>query len=534
MATCPTCRTHYDDATVVCAKDGAKLLPDAAFTSADVDLKEGHPVGEYQVEVKLGEGGFGSVYRAKHPLIGKTAAVKVLAREFSAKPEIVARFIDEARAVNQIRHKGIVDIFSFGTLQDGRHYFVMELLEGASLDAYLRERGRIPVGETITILRSVARAVDAAHQAGIAHRDLKPDNVFLVNEDDGTARTKLLDFGVAKLLSEQSGRTRTGTPIGTPQYMSPEQARGVNVDTRTDVYSFGAMAYEMITGRVPFEGVTIMDTLMKQISEEPVPPSKVCPDLPEALDAPILHMLDKDAEKRPQTLLAAIEELASAANAAGIPAAPTSSVSVGRPVDTSARTVPATPPISAAISGSVPTSVPAASGKSLIGSSADAAAPLPKKRNIAWVAVPIALAVVAGTYFGVQAMRDKHTTPAATASVAPTTSATVTPSVTAMKSAEPAEQVSITIDTLAPNAQVFDGNTLLGNAPGPFKLPKRAGKTKLTVKAPGFTTKDVDVDTSADGLVPVALLVKARVTTTTTTAAPSSSHINSDLIDGYH
>src|SRR5215813_13805410 len=154
MATCPTCRTHYDDATVVCAKDGAKLLPDAAFTSADVDLSAGQAVGEYQVEKKLGEGGFGTVYRAKHPLIGKTAAVKVLAREFSAKPEIVARFIDEARAVNQIRHKGIVDIFSFGTLPDGRHYFVMELLEGCSLDAYLRERGRIPVGETISILRT--------------------------------------------------------------------------------------------------------------------------------------------------------------------------------------------------------------------------------------------------------------------------------------------------------------------------------------------------------------------------------------------
>ena len=135
----------------------------------------------------------------------------MLSRELSAKPEIVARFVDEARAVNQIRHRGIIDIFSFGGLPDGRQYFVMELLEGLSLDAYVKRHGRLTVEEALPILRGVARAVDAAHAAGIAHRDLKPENVFLIEGADGIVQTKLLDFGVAKLLGERSGhKTRDG------------------------------------------------------------------------------------------------------------------------------------------------------------------------------------------------------------------------------------------------------------------------------------------------------------------------------------
>ncbi|HEY2370292.1 MAG TPA: serine/threonine-protein kinase, partial [Polyangiaceae bacterium] len=208
-----------------CADDGALLLPDVAFGGTDADLKPGDAVGEYRIEAKLGVGGFGTVYRAEHPVIGKKVAIKVLAREFSAKPEISARFIDEARAANQIHHKGIVDIFAFGTLADGRHYFVMELLEGSSLEDHLRAHGPMAPHEALTILRGVARAVDAAHASGIAHRDLKPDNVFLVRSEEGV-QTKLLDFGIAKLLGNRSGqKTQTGTPIGTPHYMSPEQAR---------------------------------------------------------------------------------------------------------------------------------------------------------------------------------------------------------------------------------------------------------------------------------------------------------------------
>src|SRR6185503_18557062 len=143
------------------------------FAGVEPDLAPGHPVGEYRIETKLGEGGFGSVYRAVHPLIGKAAAIKVLNRQYSSNPAMVGRFIAEARAVNQIRNRNIIDIFSFGTLDDGRQYYVMELLEGMTFDRYIKQKGRLTPEETVLILRGVARALDAAHAAGIAHRDLK-------------------------------------------------------------------------------------------------------------------------------------------------------------------------------------------------------------------------------------------------------------------------------------------------------------------------------------------------------------------------
>jgi hypothetical protein len=144
MATCPSCRKRYPDDDKTCASDGEALLPDEAFASAEGDLEAGQKIGEYVVEAKIGEGGFGSVYRAVHPLIGKRAAVKVLNRQYSSNPQMVSRFIAEARAVNQIKNRFIIDIFSFGALPDGRQYYVMELLDGMPLDAYLKQRGGSP------------------------------------------------------------------------------------------------------------------------------------------------------------------------------------------------------------------------------------------------------------------------------------------------------------------------------------------------------------------------------------------------------
>jgi serine/threonine-protein kinase len=230
MATCPKCRVSYPDTQSSCPTDGEGLLPDAAFTTADSDLQPGQQVGEYVVDGKLGEGGFGAVFKGTHPLIGKQVAIKVLNRQFSSNPQMVSRFISEARAVNQIRHRNIIDIFSFGSLADGRQYYVMELLAGVPLDNYLEQRGRLTLAEAIPILRSVARALDAAHAKGIAHRDLKPENIYIAQDDDGTPFPKLLDFGIAKLLSGDAPhqhKTRTGAPMGTPYYMSPESAAGV-------------------------------------------------------------------------------------------------------------------------------------------------------------------------------------------------------------------------------------------------------------------------------------------------------------------
>src|SRR5579871_1980015 len=149
MPTCPTCRGTFGDDVARCPIDGEALLPDAAFSSADVDLAPGTMVGEYRIEGKLGEGGFGAVYRAVHPLIGKTAAIKVLSRQWSSNPQMVSRFIAEARAVNQIRNRNIIDIFSFGALEDGRQYYVMELLDGMTLDAYIKKKRRLTPEEAI-------------------------------------------------------------------------------------------------------------------------------------------------------------------------------------------------------------------------------------------------------------------------------------------------------------------------------------------------------------------------------------------------
>ena len=165
-------------------------------SSADPALEAGSEVGEYRIEALIGRGGFGSVYRAVHPVIGKQVAIKVLARKYSADPAVVSRFQHEARAVNQIRHRNIIDIFGFGQLEDGRSYYVMELLDGQPLDEHLAQVGAIPLGEAIPILRAVARALAAAHAKGIAHLDLKPENIFLARESDGTIFPKLLDFGI--------------------------------------------------------------------------------------------------------------------------------------------------------------------------------------------------------------------------------------------------------------------------------------------------------------------------------------------------
>ena len=237
----------------------ARSSPTPRLPTSTRTFPEGTTVGEYEIEQKIGEGGFGAVYRAMHPLIGKHAAVKILSREFSANPQMVSRFVAEARAVNQIRHRNIIDIFSFGQLADGRHYYIMELLDGSTFDRYLAKRGKLSLAEAMPIFRGIARALDAAHAKGILHRDLKPENIFLVMDDDGNIEPKLLDFGLVKLMSKEgssggesgSHKTKTGTPMGTPYYMSPEQCRGKEVDARTDVYSFGAMAFEVLTDPFP-------------------------------------------------------------------------------------------------------------------------------------------------------------------------------------------------------------------------------------------------------------------------------------------
>ncbi len=268
------------------------------------DLVAGTKVGDYVVEQKIGEGGMGIVYRGQQPVIGKRVAIKVLSAQLSFDRSVAQRFVQEARLVNQIGHPNIVDIFLFGQLQDGRHYFVMELLEGTSLQGYLESHGALRLSNALEIALPVCDALAAAHEAQVIHRDLKPANVFL-KQRAGTQgfAVKLLDFGIAKLDSaEAQGLTRTGSPIGTPLYMAPEQFDAKNVDARADIYALGVMLFQMVTGRLPFEAKTFTALMVQKASEKP-PRIRDHGRFPEALDGLVAECMAIRAEDRPASML---------------------------------------------------------------------------------------------------------------------------------------------------------------------------------------------------------------------------------------
>jgi len=264
-----------------------------------LDLQAGTPVGEYEVVAQIGEGAMGTVYTAVHPLIGKKVAIKVLKPELCANQASIDRFVQEAQAVNKIGHPNIVDVFSLGELEDGRAYFVMELLRGEDLKACLA-RGPLPLVEACDILDGVARALEAAHAKEIVHRDLKPDNVYLHQVEGGPLMVKLLDFGIAKLVRSTPGaeKTQTGNMLGTPRYISPEGARGIHIDHRADIYSLGVIAYEMLGGRPPFQGESAMDLVVAHLNE-PAPPLSQFAKIPKALEQVVMRMLEKDPANRP-------------------------------------------------------------------------------------------------------------------------------------------------------------------------------------------------------------------------------------------
>ncbi|HSD89857.1 MAG TPA: serine/threonine-protein kinase, partial [Kofleriaceae bacterium] len=262
----------------------------------------------YVVGEQVGRGGFGEVYRARHEVIGRDVAIKVLHAEVSRDPDAIERFITEARAVGNLSHPNIVELYELGALPDGRQYFIMPFIRGKTLAEVLRERGRLTLAEALPILRGIAAGVDAAHAAGIAHRDLKPENVFFL--DDGSI--KLIDFGLAKLSGDDRAKTETGSSFGTPLYMSPEQCRGKNVTVATDAYSFGAVAYQLLTGTPVFSGDALALGL-HHLNDTPDRPSKRCAELSANVDDVLLALLAKDPADRPIPLTRAVETLGSTA-----------------------------------------------------------------------------------------------------------------------------------------------------------------------------------------------------------------------------
>ncbi|MBN8466400.1 serine/threonine protein kinase [Corallococcus exiguus] len=269
-----------------------------ASTAPKADPLLGAQLGEFIIQERIGAGGMGVVYRAEHPIIGKQAAIKVLRAELMS-PEQAQRLLVEARSVNAIRHPGILDIFNFGSLPDGRPYVVMELLQGQSLAAVLRARGRLDVGTAVWMLDQILSPLGAAHRAGVVHRDLKPANVFMAERPDAAPMLKLVDFGIAKVLQSHEGLTNAdGSVLGTPDFMAPEQVRGGTVGPATDLYALGVMAFQMFTGERPFQGDNVQ-VMFAHVEQAPPLPSSKVKGLPPELDALLLQLLEKDPAKRP-------------------------------------------------------------------------------------------------------------------------------------------------------------------------------------------------------------------------------------------
>jgi serine/threonine-protein kinase len=256
--------------------------------------------GKYRVTARLGEGGMGHVYLAQQEPLDRTVAVKVLAGDKARAEE--GRFLREAKLLSRLSHPNIVSLHDYGTTEDGDPYLVMERIEGADLRATLVQRGALPCAEVVVILRQVVAAIAEAHRQGVAHLDLKPENIMLATGPDGQAKVKVLDFGIARMTAPEKAdatATDTGKVLGTPAYISPEQIRGVRDDVRSDLYALGMVAYEMFSGQLPFEARTTAELVLHHMSTEPQPLSDKQPDVPASLAAWVHRMLAKEASDRP-------------------------------------------------------------------------------------------------------------------------------------------------------------------------------------------------------------------------------------------
>lgn len=317
---CPKCLTRFPQSERFCLNDSALLVE-------ELDIARlGKNIGNYRLDTILGRGGMGTVYAGEHIYIKKPVALKILHPQFARYPEAVNRFLREARAASAINHPNIVDVTDFGVLPDGLVYFVMEYLEGVSLEDVIERDGAVDLHRALNIANQISHALEAAHQTGIIHRDLKPDNIMLLTRPGRrdlvrlspdhswvTEReksydfVKVLDFGIAKVLQpdELKAETVQGAVFGTPEYMSPEAARGEEVDHRADVYSLGVILFDMLCGRPPFEAQQSSDVLAMHINRQPPSPREFAPhrEITEAAEAIVLRAMQKQPGRRYQTMI---------------------------------------------------------------------------------------------------------------------------------------------------------------------------------------------------------------------------------------
>jgi serine/threonine-protein kinase len=292
---CPACGASYPVDYAVCPRDATPLY---GGEGGD-DPLIGTILGDtYEVLRRLGEGGMGRVYEARHVRLGRRFAVKVLHLMFADDRDALARFRREATAAAAIVSPYVAQVVDINATRDGRPYLVCEFLDGEDLGSLLEREGTLPIARAARVARQVARGLQAAHHAGVVHRDLKPENVMLVRDSECREVAKVLDFGIAKVVSDDK-MTRTGAVLGTPSYMAPEQARGgATLDHRCDVYALGAMLYRSVTGRAAFTGEDAGRTLTSVIHDEPARPKTIRRDIPDALELIIQRAMAKDPNAR--------------------------------------------------------------------------------------------------------------------------------------------------------------------------------------------------------------------------------------------
>jgi len=293
--------------------------------------------GRYRVHDELGRGGMAKVYRGEDTVLGRTVAIKVLAPQYADDPNFVTRFRREAQAAARLSNPNVVSVFDTGD-EDDVHFIVMEYVEGRTLADYVAGGGRIMPERAIDIGIDVCRALEAAHEQGVVHRDIKPGNIMVTASGD----VKVTDFGIARMATGAETVAQTAAVLGTASYLSPEQAQGQPVDGRTDIYSLGCVLYEMVTGRPPFIGDSTVAVASKHVLEQPVPPSRLNRDVSPDLDAVILRALAKNPENRYQTaedLRRDLERVRSGAPVEATPLLPTTAVAAP-PVAGATRVIP--------------------------------------------------------------------------------------------------------------------------------------------------------------------------------------------------
>jgi serine/threonine protein kinase/tetratricopeptide (TPR) repeat protein len=376
MVECPTCHTSNPPDSRLCSKcstpfgiDSATLVmeatppppadPDATQVFTEVSLaatgvggttgwsvavqrsgasgpnapvEEGVVLGErYEILKRLGEGGMGAVYKARDHELDRTVALKIIRPDLAGHPDILRRFKQELILARQVTHKNVVRIFDLGSA-DGRKFITMDFIEGRDLKSILAERGKLPPSEVVPILQQICRGLEAAHVEGVVHRDLKPQNIMV----DDAGRVWLMDFGLARSM-ELAGLTRTGVLMGTPDYMSPEQARAEKVDARSDLFSLGIIVYEMLVGHLPFQADTLMAKLLQRVQQKATPVTDIDPSIPAWLGAVVSKCLESDVAKRYQSVREILDDLgrnveasqgASASQSAGAKSEQTASVSL--------------------------------------------------------------------------------------------------------------------------------------------------------------------------------------------------------------